>query len=380
MKGYLFCKAGFEAAACEEAYALFAPYLQTARPHPGAGWASLFVDPGRVEAFSSRMSLAFQRKLNAASRAQDLSKGGEHGEHSITPGPVFIWDLVIGEPLAFRSDERDRLGPVVDAIVRGLRPGSQVAARVLVPDGEKVPGLTRFSGMFARLLDKNLPAPVEQVRSSGHPLEAVVAFCSYEEAIVMVRNQAVSAHASRRGRVQRRSAHASRSASKLSEAWRFFGIAEPQRAARAVDLGAAPGGWTAVLLEHMYDVIAVDNGALQNELLASPHVTHLRHDAFSYRPPGQVDMLVCDVVDQPQKTVHLVQKWMERQWACRFVFNLKLPMKKHYPAVCGVLEPLQAYLEQNWAEYRLDAHQLFHDRQEVTVFAELIRRKPGRQK
>lgn len=380
MKGYILCKAGFEDAARDEAFVLFAPFLQAARAHPGSGWVSVDVHSGREVEFCAQVIRTLQRRLRRPATPSERQTWEEPADHPGTDGPIFVWDIVIGEALAFRIDERDRLTPVVEAIKRGADPKRVTAARVIVPDGELVPGLSRFGSVFGKLLERCLRSSGPTITASGAVQEAVVAFLSYEVAVVMVRDQAASGHLMKRGRVQRRAKQASRSGSKLAEAWRFFGIPEPQRASKAVDLGAAPGGWTGVLLDHTYDVIAVDNGPLQENLLVSPQVTHLKQDAFTYRPPTGVDIMVCDVVDQPQKTIQLVRKWVEREWARRFVFNLKLPMKKHFAAVNETLQVLNACLEENWAEYRLDAHQLYHDRQEVTVYAELIRRKPGRQK
>lgn len=378
MKGYILCKAGFEDAARDEAFALFASFLQTARPHIGSGWVSIDVHRDREDGFCAQAMRALQRRLRGCLASSE--HGQESVDHPGTDGPLFIWDILVGEILSFRTDERDRLSPVVDAIKRGVDPKLVRTSRVIVPDGDLVPGLRRFGSMFGKLLERKLPQPVPAPSAIRVAQEALVAFFSYELAVVMVRDRAASSHLMKRGRMQRRSRQASRSASKLAEAWRFFGIPEPQRASRAVDLGAAPGGWTGVLLEHAYDVVAVDNGPLQESLLSSPQVTHLKQDAFTYRPSARVDIMVCDVVDQPQKTSQLVQKWVERDWARRFVFNLKLPMKKHYAALNETLKGLNACLHDHWAEYRLDAHQLYHDRQEITVYVELIRRKPGRQK
>ena len=68
-----------------------------------------------------------------------------------------------------------------------------------------------------------------------------------------------------------------------------------------VDLGAAPGGWTWQLVRRAMRVIAVYNGPMNQGLLDSCLVTHLREDGFRYRPAHPVDWLVCDMVEQPRR-------------------------------------------------------------------------------
>ncbi len=138
---------------------------------------------------------------------------------------------------------------------------------------------------------------------------------------------------------------------------------------RAVDLGAAPGGWTWQLVRRSLHVTAVDNGPIDAALMASGLVDHRREDGFRYRPGHAVDWLVCDMVEQPRKVAARMAEWLAGGW-CRYaIFNLKLPMKKRYDEVLlcrGLVATAVAT-----AGRRLDwrARQLYHDREEITVFA-----------
>jgi len=134
----------------------------------------------------------------------------------------------------------------------------------------------------------------------------------------------------------------------------------------AVDLGAAPGGWTWQLARRSIRTIAVDNGAIDTALLASGLVEHLRADGFRYQPPRTVDWLVCDMVEQPRRIASLVARWIAEGWCRRAMFNLKLPMKKRYDEVRLCLSLLR---EEAGADLDLRAKQLYHDREEITVFA-----------
>ncbi|MEO5622338.1 MAG: 23S rRNA (cytidine(2498)-2'-O)-methyltransferase RlmM [Dokdonella sp.] len=138
---------------------------------------------------------------------------------------------------------------------------------------------------------------------------------------------------------------------------------------RAVDLGASPGGWTWQLVKRSLQVTAVDNGPMDATLLASGLVEHLRADGFRYRPPKPVDWLVCDMVEQPRRVAELIAQWL-RDGCCRYtIFNLKLPMKKRYDEVQMCLDIVRNAFNDGGQRIELRAKQLYHDREEITVFA-----------
>lgn len=163
----------------------------------------------------------------------------------------------------------------------------------------------------------------------------------------------------------------SRSALKLEEAFlTLLDDRERERllrpGMRAADLGAAPGGWTWVLLLHGLRVYAIDNGPLRAHLFDLGHVEHLRADGFTWRPPQALDWMVCDMVEQPRRVADRMATWLREGWCRRSVFNLKLPMKKRWAETRLCLDRLR---EQVHAPLTLRARQLYHDREEITVFA-----------
>jgi len=165
----------------------------------------------------------------------------------------------------------------------------------------------------------------------------------------------------------------SRSTLKLEEAFLLFlSDAEQQEylrpGMRAVDLGAAPGGWTWQLVRRHLRVIAVDNGAMDAALLESGLVEHIRADGFRYRPGEPVDWMVCDIVEQPIRVAELAARWLEQDWCRHAIFNLKLPMKKRYQEVERCLALIDDRLAQAGVVYRHACKQLYHDREEVTVY------------
>ena len=163
----------------------------------------------------------------------------------------------------------------------------------------------------------------------------------------------------------------SRSTLKLEEA--FLVLLDDDERARwlkagmtAVDLGAAPGGWTWQLAHRSIRTIAIDNGPMDAALMESGLVEHRRVDGFRYRPPRAVDWLVCDMVEQPRRIAELIARWLADGLCRRAIFNLKLPMKKRYDEVQLCLSIVRDALG---GAVDLRAKQLYHDREEITVFA-----------
>ena len=165
----------------------------------------------------------------------------------------------------------------------------------------------------------------------------------------------------------------SRSTLKLEEAFLHF-LTPAGRASllvpgmRAVDLGAAPGGWTWQLARRHIHVTAVDNGTLDPLLMDSGLVDHVRADGFHFRPARPVGWIVCDMVEQPARIAALAAKWMSNGWCRHTIFNLKLPMKRRYHELQRCLDLIRHRLDAAGVPYRLGCKQLYHDREEVTVY------------
>jgi 23S rRNA (cytidine2498-2'-O)-methyltransferase len=137
---------------------------------------------------------------------------------------------------------------------------------------------------------------------------------------------------------------------------------------RAVDLGAAPGGWTWQLIHRGLHVTAVDNGVLKGDLRDNALVKHLREDGFRYRPKRPVEWLVCDMVEQPSRIATLVADWVATNTAQHAIFNLKLPMKKRLEEVARCQKIIDDRFSEAGVNYVLRIKQLYHDREEVTCF------------
>ncbi len=173
-------------------------------------------------------------------------------------------------------------------------------------------------------------------------------------------------------RLRRAGPAPSRSAQKLAEAIVvFLGEREGELmrpGQRAVDLGAAPGGWTWVLASRGLKVVAVDNGPLKGEVAHDPLVRHLRADGLAWRPSRPVDWLVCDIVERPARIAEVVAGWMADGVARRAIFNLKLPMKKRYDEVRRCEGLIVDRLRVAGVRATLSLRHLYHDREEITGY------------
>ncbi|MFM2482481.1 23S rRNA (cytidine(2498)-2'-O)-methyltransferase RlmM [Celerinatantimonas sp. YJH-8] len=180
-------------------------------------------------------------------------------------------------------------------------------------------------------------------------------------------------------RLKQPSVAPSRSTLKLDEAFAVL-LNEDERARyiqpgqHAVDLGACPGGWSYQLIRRSMYVDAIDNGPMAEHLMESGQLTHYREDGFKFVPSRKnVSWLVCDMVEKPSRVTRLMLKWLLSGWCKYAIFNLKLPMKKRFAEVQQDLSLLREELSQTGYRFEVRAKQLYHDREEITVFACLHR-------
>ncbi|MDX1632997.1 MAG: 23S rRNA (cytidine(2498)-2'-O)-methyltransferase RlmM [Marinobacter sp.] len=310
------------------------------------------------------------------------------------PGPETPADLMARVPLAdlvFARDwcqwladvplpDTDRVGAVLAALRqhRQALPACQ-RVEVRIPEANTDRDLGNFARKWVAPLARALRDAgllVEGAEPSRYRLEVMLP--DFQTALLGVsdaRNR--SPFSAGIPRLRLPADAPSRSALKLEEAWKVF--LTPERAEdvlaggrKAVDLGAAPGGWTYQLVRQGMLVSAIDNGPMDPDLMASGQVEHVRADGFRWRPQRAVDWMVCDIVDQPRKTADLAAAWFEER-LCRYsIFNLKLPMKKRYEEWSSCRELIESRLQAAGIRFRLRARQLYHDREEITCFLERL--------
>lgn len=150
---------------------------------------------------------------------------------------------------------------------------------------------------------------------------------------------------------------------KLLEALRVFQIELPASGI-GLDLGAAPGGWTRVLVRGGLRVDAVDPASLHPSIFRSPGVAHRRTTAgrFLDSTRSTYDVLLCDVRADAGEAVALLLRAADRAApGAPIIATLKLPGRGAPRAVDRALDALRARFDV------VGARQLFHNRSEVTV-------------
>ena len=155
----------------------------------------------------------------------------------------------------------------------------------------------------------------------------------------------------------------SRAEFKLLEAMETFSLPLPDNGL-ALDLGAAPGGWTRVLVDRGMRVVAVDPAVLSPALDRHPEVEHFRGLAqdFAALSDCRFDLIVNDMRMEVAESARLTAEFSERLRPGGFVLmTFKLPQKKRTAAIRSGLSILGR-------RYHLvGARQLFHNRSEITV-------------
>jgi 23S rRNA (cytidine2498-2'-O)-methyltransferase len=156
----------------------------------------------------------------------------------------------------------------------------------------------------------------------------------------------------------------SRAEFKLLEVLEWFRLELPPRGV-ALDLGAAPGGWTRVLRQHEQYVTAVDPAALHPSLQTDKNVRHLRMTAETYlkQEPDLYDVIVndmrLDARDSARLMVAFAPYLRPHGWA---LMTLKLPEGVRP----SLIEHTFTILQQAYTI--VAARQLFHNRHEITVY------------
>lgn len=167
-------------------------------------------------------------------------------------------------------------------------------------------------------------------------------------------------------RFKRAAAQVSRAEFKLLEAWERFGLTA-KTAWRALDLGAAPGGWTRILRQQQVRVTAVDPAALAPAVAADSGVEHVRltAEAFLRRLdsaetyPIILNDMRLDPLPSARVMLQAAPHLSAAGWA---LMTLKLPDVRH--AARDVTAALNLL---DHAYTIVGARQLFHNRQEVTA-------------
>jgi hypothetical protein len=154
---------------------------------------------------------------------------------------------------------------------------------------------------------------------------------------------------------------------KLLEALDCMGC-HPTSTTTVVDLGAAPGGWTAVLRRLGCRVIAVDRSELAPNLMKDRGVEFVKGDAFTFvptlKPTDNPRWMVSDIIAYPDKIQELLEQWCSGHWASHLVVTVKF--QGEMPA-WEELDKCIQIAESHGYECR--AKHFFNNKHEVTLMA-----------
>jgi 23S rRNA (cytidine2498-2'-O)-methyltransferase len=164
-------------------------------------------------------------------------------------------------------------------------------------------------------------------------------------------------------RFAREKGQVSRSEFKLLEAIEVFQLEFHARGV-ALDLGAAPGGWTRVLRQRSLYVTAVDPGDLHPSIRADAGVRHLKMSAEEYleQGPDRYDVIVNDMRMDGRDSARLMVRYVEYLYSDGLaVMTLKLPERRRHQVIDHSLSILGRAYELRGMK------QLFHNRSEITL-------------
>jgi 23S rRNA C2498 (ribose-2'-O)-methylase RlmM len=156
----------------------------------------------------------------------------------------------------------------------------------------------------------------------------------------------------------------SRAFKKLREAIHVFNL-KPQRGQTCVDLGACPGGWTHVMVEHGLKTTGIDRSPLDERLMRDKNVTFVKGDAFTWLPKEPVSWLVCDVITTPDRTLGILDTWLSKRHCSFFCVTVKFKGEPDFENLIKIRQLLSD--KTRW----YDGKQLTNNKNELTFVGEI---------
>jgi 23S rRNA (cytidine2498-2'-O)-methyltransferase len=297
--------------------------------------------------------------------------------------PIFVRHLAPVQAVIHLSNTENDIGelalvtanlPTFTLLERGRR--FAVQTRLLQTDMEAVPASSNkhvySSGQANQLLAEAIAEETGAVESIKKPQVVVSLLCTMEKAYAGI--SLTKDNLSDWPGGARHFAHIpeqiSRSEFKLLEALEVFGVTLPSQGL-ALDLGAAPGGWTRMLLEAGMKVVAVDPAKLDARLAKQPHLEHYRGSAEEYLEEAikrrrKFNVITNDMRMDAREAARLLVEASACLLSDGFIISvLKLP---HTTSEIDPLKNLSEALKLLHRHFGIvQARQLFHNRQEVTV-------------
>jgi 23S rRNA (cytidine2498-2'-O)-methyltransferase len=297
--------------------------------------------------------------------------------------PIFVRHLAPVQKVINLSNTENDIGelaltvanlPTFTLLERGQR--FAVQTRLLQTDMEAVrAGANKHSygsGHINQLLAEAIAEETGAVESIKKPQVVVSLLCTIEKAYlgISLTNDNLSDWPGGARHFAHTPEQISRAEFKLLEALEVFGLTLPSQG-WALDLGAAPGGWTRLLLEAGMKVTAVDPAKLDARLARQPNLEHYRGYAEEYveeaiKRRRKFNVITNDMRMDARDAARLLVEASVCLLSDGFIISvLKLP---HATSEIDPLKNLSEALRLLQRHFGIvQARQLFHNRQEVTV-------------
>lgn len=124
----------------------------------------------------------------------------------------------------------------------------------------------------------------------------------------------------------------SRAYLKLWEVFTRYNV-QPKDHETALEIGAAPGGWSWVLSQLGCHVHAFDRAPLDEKLQNHPLIHYVKGNAFSFTPDKakqNYDWFLSDMICYPEKLWPFVEQWLLSGRVKKFVVTIKFQGQDHY--------------------------------------------------
>lgn len=155
----------------------------------------------------------------------------------------------------------------------------------------------------------------------------------------------------------------SRAEYKLIEALECFGI-DIKNMEKGADLGAAPGGWTKVLVNNGLECTSIDPSFLKPEIVNNSKVKYyhmLVEDYLKINNSDQFDIVFNDMKMDVGKSVNIINQFYDKiKEEGIVIITFKLAHEYNYSFIKKWLDGFNGFV-------LIGARQLFHNRSEITV-------------
>jgi 23S rRNA (cytidine2498-2'-O)-methyltransferase len=294
--------------------------------------------------------------------------------------PIFVRHIAPVQMMVPLTNSEQDIGQLALAIASlptftQLERGQHFAVQSrLVQSGEQSIKRAYSSGMVNKALAEAIMEETGAIESIKKPQIVISLLCTADTAFIGI--SPVSENLSDWPGGARQYAQTpeqiSRAEFKLLEALEAFGVSLPSQG-HALDLGAAPGGWTRLLLDAGLTVTTVDPANLDTRLKNLPRLEHVRGYAEDYieealKKRKRFEIITNDMRMDARDAARL----LNRASACLrqdgfVISSLKLPHDAPAMNPMAILHEALSILRRHYGI--VQARQLFHNRQEVTVIA-----------